>query len=95
MGIKVYLKHIYAIRSLSSSRNCFPDAPVKIVTGTSWRKSSFSTYNGNCVEIGRLDSDIIGVRDTKHYGRGPVLAFTQDGWSAFLGGVKAGEFDPG
>jgi hypothetical protein len=93
MGKQVHLKHISPIRSLSGSRDRFLDAPIKIVTGTSWRKSSFSTYNGNCVEVGCLDSEIIGVRDTEHRGRGPVLAFTQDQWSAFLGDVKAGEFD--
>ena len=88
----MHLKHILPIRSLSGSRNRILDAPIKIVTDTSWRSSSFSTYNGNCVEVGCLDGEIIGVRDTKNYGMGPVLAFTQDEWSAFLSGVKAGEF---
>ena len=89
----MHLEYTFPIRSLSGSRNSFLAAPIKIVTGTNWRKSSFSTYNGNCVEIGRPGREIIGVRDTKHLGRGPVLAFTQNEWSAFLSGVKAGEFD--
>jgi hypothetical protein len=93
MGIQVHPKHISPIRSLFRSRNRFLDAPIKIVTGPSWRKSSFSTYNGNCVEVGNLDSEIVGVRDAKHHGKGPILAFTQNEWSAFLGSVKAGEFD--
>jgi Domain of unknown function (DUF397) len=63
-------------------------------SSTHWAKSSLSTYNGNCLEIGRLeDSGMIGVRDTKDNGRGPVLSFTQAEWDAFLGGAKAGEFD--
>ena len=90
----MHLEHISPIRSLSASANCFLDAPIKIVTGTSWRKSSHSTYNGNCVEIGHLDGKIIGVKDAKNHGRGPVLSFTQDEWSVFLNGVKAGEYDP-
>jgi len=93
MGIQVHPKHIFPIGSLSGSRNRFPGAPIKIAIGTNWRKSSFSTYNGNCVEVGNLDSEIIGVRDTEHHGKGPVLAFTPNGWNTFLGSVKAGEFD--
>jgi hypothetical protein len=93
MGIQVHQKRIFAIRSLSRSRSRFLNAPIKIVTGASWRKSSFSTYNGNCIEVGNLDIEIIGVRDTKHHGKGPILAFAQNEWSAFLGSVKAGEFD--
>jgi hypothetical protein len=93
MGIQVHPKYIFPIGSLSGSRNRFLGAPIKIVIGTNWRKSSFSTYNGNCVEVGNLDSEIIGVRDTKHNGKGPILAFTQNRWSTFLGSVKAGEFD--
>jgi Domain of unknown function (DUF397) len=93
MGIQVHPKHISPIRLFSRSRNRFPDAHIKIVTGTSWRRSSFSTYNGNCVEVGNLDIEIIGVRDTKHHGKGPILAFTQNEWSTFLNSVKAGEFD--
>lgn len=89
----VHLKRISPIRSLPASTNRFLDEPIKIVIGTSWRKSSHSTYNGNCVEIGHLDGKIIGVKDAKHHGRGPVLAFTQDEWSVFLSGVKAGEYD--
>jgi hypothetical protein len=86
-------EHISSIISLSVNRDRFLDAHIKIVTGTSWRKSSFSTYNGNCIEVGDLDSEIVGVRDTKHHGKGPVLAFPQNEWSAFLSSVKAGEFD--
>jgi hypothetical protein len=93
--MQVYLEGISPIRSFPGGANRgFRDAPALIATGTNWRTSSYSTYNGNCVEIGRLDGPIIGVKDTKRYGRGPVLAFTQEEWSAFLSGVKAGEYDP-
>jgi len=93
-GMQVHLELISMIRSLfgDASRG-FRDAPALIVTGTNWRTSSYSTYNGNCVEIGHLDGPIIGVKDTKRCGRGPVLAFTQDEWSAFLSGIKAGGYD--
>jgi hypothetical protein len=58
-----------------------------------WFKSSFSNLNGNCVEIGRLLPDRIGVRDTKDSGNGPVLVFTAAEWDAFIAGAKDGQFD--
>jgi hypothetical protein len=56
-----------------------------------WCKSSWSTYNGNCVEVARLTGGLVGVRDTKDRGSGPVLVFESDSWRSFLDAVK-GEF---
>jgi hypothetical protein len=86
------LTHIFSIQALGGGRNHSLNVPRRDVVSAKWLKSSLSTYNGNCLEVGRI-GNIIGVRDTKDKGRGPVLAFTQDEWSAFLGGAKAGEFD--
>ncbi|MEV5412453.1 DUF397 domain-containing protein [Thermopolyspora sp. NPDC052614] len=55
-----------------------------------WAKSSRST-NGNCVEVARLQSGHVGIRDSKNQ-NGPVLIFPQGEWTAFIGGVKSGEF---
>lgn len=63
------------------------------VSRASWLKSTFSNLNGNCIEIGRLLPDCIGIRDTKDSGNGPVLVFTQAEWSAFIAGAKDGQFD--
>ena len=37
-------------------------------------------------------ADVIGVRDTKAAGSGPVLEFNRREWTAFLDGVASGEF---
>lgn len=58
-----------------------------------WRKSVVSD-SGGCVEVARV-GDVIGVRDTKAQGNGPVLEFTPHEWSAFLEGVANGEFTLG
>ncbi|WP_088288845.1 DUF397 domain-containing protein [Kineosporia sp. A_224] len=55
-----------------------------------WRKASGSS-SGGCVEVAMQD-DLIGVRDTKDAGTGPVLVFNQREWSAFLDGTAKGEF---
>lgn len=55
----------------------------------SWRKSSWSHMNGNCVEVAVLSGEDIGVRDSASP-RGPVLRFTPREWNAFLGDVRDG-----
>lgn len=64
------------------------------LTGARWRKSTRSGNNGgSCVEVADNLPDVVGVRDTKDHGRGPILTFTRPGWSAFVTGVRSGEFD--
>jgi hypothetical protein len=58
--------------------------------------ATFRTASGcgdkSCVEVAIADG-IVGLRDSKDRGQGPVLAFTPDEWTAFLGGAREGEFD--
>jgi hypothetical protein len=61
-------------------------------SGSHWVKSSLSFANGDCVEVATLPDGLIGVRHSKSAG-GPVLRFTRSEWSAFIGGVRNGEFD--
>lgn len=57
-----------------------------------WRKSTRSNDggDGNCVEVAEL-ADRIALRDSKDR-TGPVLAFPQDQWRAFLTGIRTGQF---
>jgi hypothetical protein len=58
-----------------------------------WRKSSWSLANGNCVEVGRLAGELIGVRNSRDP-HGDVLRFSRAGWRNFLAGVRESEFGP-
>ena len=56
-----------------------------------FRVSSFCNF-GSCVEVGRSANGTVLVRDTKDDAR-QTLTFTDEEWTAFVAGVKAGEFD--
>jgi len=56
-----------------------------------WKKSTRSGAAGHCVEVASA-ADAVFVRDSKD-AAGPMLEFAQRGWSDFVAGVRAGEFD--
>jgi hypothetical protein len=56
-----------------------------------WRKSTRSGAAGHCVEVASVPAAVL-VRDSKD-AAGPVLSFGTPGWSGFIAGVRAGEFD--
>ncbi|MFD7428217.1 DUF397 domain-containing protein [Streptomyces sp. NPDC059818] len=53
-----------------------------------WRTSSYSSGNGQCVEVADTQG-AVPVRDSKTVG-GPVLIFGVDTWSAFVAGISGG-----
>jgi hypothetical protein len=53
-----------------------------------WKKSSYSTAQGNCIEVASVRGGS-AVRDSKDPD-GPVLRFAADAWSAFVAAVKSG-----
>ncbi len=61
------------------------------LTSVAWRKSSYSSNTGNCVEVARNLPGVVAVRDSKDPD-GPTLVFTADEWRAFVSGARAGEF---
>lgn len=61
-------------------------------TTLNWRKSSKSVGQGACVELAKLDTGEIAMRNSNRPNLG-YITFTQDEVDAFLEGAKACEFD--
>ncbi|MFG1879147.1 DUF397 domain-containing protein [Sphaerisporangium sp. NPDC049003] len=55
-----------------------------------WRKSSASGAEHNCVEIANLPNGAKAIRDSKNLNR-ELLRFTSSEWAVFRLGVLAGE----
>lgn len=72
------------------------DSPVPVtpeqLQAARWRKSSFSSDQGECVETAQLSDGTVAVRNSNHPQAG-VVYFTPAEMSAWIKGCKAGEFD--
>ena len=58
-----------------------------------WRKSSYSDANGNCVEASSAER-LVGIRDTKQHGKGPVIRFPAAAWKTFIADIRKRPLKP-
>ena len=56
------------------------------LTRAHWCKSSYSSANGQCVEVAS-SPEVVAVRDSKDPA-GPALVFTCQAWAAFTESTK-------
>jgi hypothetical protein len=54
----------------------------------SWKKSSYSMSNGQCLEAAQFRDGWVGVRDSKAAGEGPTLCFAPRAWDSFTNAVR-------
>jgi hypothetical protein len=59
-------------------------------TAITWRKSTASGHNGNCVEIAAVGDSIL-IRNSRNP-LGSFLSFTRQEWRSFLKAVNNGDF---
>lgn len=62
-----------------------------MISTTAYTKSSHSGM-GSCVEVRLLEDGTVGIRDSKNISKPPHI-FTPSEWTAFVAGVRDGEFD--
>jgi hypothetical protein len=66
--------------------------PTPDLSTAAWRKTSYSNGDGGeCLEVADGLPRIVPVRDSKNP-HGPALVFPAGTWSAFIAGIKAGDF---
>lgn len=62
------------------------------LSGLVWSKSSYSSAQGNCVEVATLPGGQTAVRDSRRRA-GPALVVTSATWQAFCSSIKTGGLD--
>jgi hypothetical protein len=68
-----------------------PGSAAEETIRASWRKSSYSGAQGNCLEVSGDFPGAVPVRDSKT-GQGPVLRFPAAGWASFVTAVRRDRF---
>lgn len=71
--------------------NEYNGMPADQVGATQWRKSTYSGV-GNCVELARLASGEVAMRNSR-FPEGPALLCPPEGFAAFLDAAKRGDLD--
>lgn len=66
--------------------------PATQLTGARWHKSRCSQGVSNCVEMARLPTGEVAVRNSRHPD-GPALVYTRAEIDALIRGAKDGDFD--
>jgi len=66
--------------------------PAGDLVGAQWRKSRYSNSKGNCVEMAKLGTGEIAMRNSR-FPEGPALIYTPAEIDALVRGAKDGNFD--
>jgi hypothetical protein len=62
------------------------------LAGATWRKSQRSNSQGACVELARIDTATVAMRNSRDP-RGTALIYPASAVRAMVGALRTGEFD--
>ncbi|MFF7025258.1 DUF397 domain-containing protein [Streptomyces klenkii] len=65
----------------------YPDRRETDPGNISWRKSTYSGHQGDCIQVADGVADMVPVRDSKNP-HGPTLILPTRAWAAFVSHVK-------
>ncbi len=60
-----------------------------LATAFDWRKTSYSSTDGSCVEVAQTPSGNVAVRDTTNR-NGLALGFRPGAWRSFMADIRNG-----
>jgi hypothetical protein len=66
--------------------------PAGDLGGAAWRKSERSNSQGACVEIARVGSGTVAMRNSRDP-QGPALIYRREAIVALIEGLRDGDFD--
>ncbi len=66
--------------------------PAGQLADAKWQRSTYSSQNGNCVEVAVLPTGEVAMRNSRDP-QGSALVYTRQELAAFVAGAKDGEFD--
>jgi hypothetical protein len=69
--------------------------PDSASSAQTWQRSTRCDINGSCVEVARLASGQVGVRDGKIGQASPVLVFDTAAWQGLIAAVTDGHYNLG
>ncbi|GAB2699727.1 helix-turn-helix domain-containing protein [Kitasatospora kifunensis] len=81
-----------SLAMIRAARREFLNVSTTDYTNASWLKSSYSGGGGQCIEIAPDFGLTLPVRDSKDP-EGPALVFPTTSFTAFVNGVKSGQFN--
>jgi hypothetical protein len=62
------------------------------LAGATWRKSQRSNSQGACVELARIDTATVAMRNSRDP-RGTALVYPADAVRAMVSALRSGDFD--
>jgi Domain of unknown function (DUF397) len=83
---------IEPVRGDTTMGGIYNGMSARDLSGAAWRKSQRSNSQGACVEIARIGTEMVAMRNSRDP-HGPALICHRDAIVALMDGLRVGQFD--